>query len=746
MSEMILDTPILGFEFTGDPLVEGNFLPLHRGLTVFYGLNGAGKTRLLRGIRAALTGVRSEVGLGLIVMAGAGDDQTRWTSRAARPHPVNVALAHAVLAARTNTFSERTGWDDLGSSPSERSMTSTDASAIISEHIAALAGDEDADLTRELLDTRLFLLMPTGTEAYPAWDAWAVADLERPAASRSRAELTLAEEQFNADAPDDFDEMMESYEELAARIGPYALLPPSALPPFARGREAVRSQRFAVYAAYETDAEFLRGLELQGSIDFGIDLLDVDANPSISTSGYLSAVTSILAAGDDIYSDNEARTFHESLRHFGRPTDVAGLMRLATMLRRDSAGPSPEVSELIERTILEIATWLSARASSILRSFLPDAPTIALSIRPAALRFEGPATRWSFGRGVNIEDLSRAEQDWAGRAINEALHQHLSELDPARKERAVLTILDEPESGLHRSAEAQVAEALVQRGRSSARYDLVATHSPELLDSSDSHIVEVQRGGGAVAGRSLVHDLGPVDRADLSRLGLHPSDLLRSTRVYLLVEGVHDELVLRAFLSERLRRARVEVIVISGAKSLKTTLESEVLYKFTKATVVALLDNVRHAEVTPIWREAQNIAATVSPQRGAEHVFTSLSRQGEMGSLRSWLANALRLGYGDRVVPYGLSAKDVLEYFPAIAFTGAPDTWDELRARRAAESGDPSDEKAGGLKEWIGQRFGADFSGSAVEVTIAGEVPRMDVPTEFLTLMDMLETLSIPSR
>jgi hypothetical protein len=109
MNEVLSDTPIVGFEFTGDPLLEGDFLPLRRGLTVFYGLNGAGKTRLLRGIRAALTGVRTEVGLGVIVKADIGDDQTRWTSRGARPRPISVALAHAILAIRTNAVSELTG-------------------------------------------------------------------------------------------------------------------------------------------------------------------------------------------------------------------------------------------------------------------------------------------------------------------------------------------------------------------------------------------------------------------------------------------------------------------------------------------------------------------------------------------------------------------------------------------------------------------------------------------------------------
>lgn len=50
---------VVGFEFTHDPLLQGEFLPFHQGLTVRYGLNGAGKTRLAEGMRAALTGVRS---------------------------------------------------------------------------------------------------------------------------------------------------------------------------------------------------------------------------------------------------------------------------------------------------------------------------------------------------------------------------------------------------------------------------------------------------------------------------------------------------------------------------------------------------------------------------------------------------------------------------------------------------------------------------------------------------------------
>src|SRR3954454_3716549 len=49
---------ILGVSVFGDgPLAHGIHMPLDPGVTALYGLNGAGKTRLLRAVSRALTGV-----------------------------------------------------------------------------------------------------------------------------------------------------------------------------------------------------------------------------------------------------------------------------------------------------------------------------------------------------------------------------------------------------------------------------------------------------------------------------------------------------------------------------------------------------------------------------------------------------------------------------------------------------------------------------------------------------------------
>lgn len=723
-----LNCPIVGFEFTGDALLEGEFLPLRQGLTVLYGLNGAGKSRLLRGIQAALTGIRTEVELGMIVRVDGTAPDDDWDSRTARHRSIRTALAQAILALSIQNGRNRRGYAPeqafAGMSPTERPMASAEADAVIGEYLQELAGNEDPDLAAELLGTRFFLLMPTGTRKHPAWDAWPVADTALPAAARVFTEMQAAADAVNASAlPDGFDQFAPSYgaefdsafAEFEVRFGPRALVAGSASPQ-ARGRGSVSPSRFAFFTAGTIDMLSVRGLELQGTIDLGVDLLGFDDDAEAATERYLADVTTMLT---------EIERFH------------------AWKTGEETA----DFPAVLERSLLRATEELSRLAEAITQRAIPGAPTMRLHVRPRELMFSGPAVEWQFGaHEIALDGLSRAERLWATRAINQAIHQHIwqspsfaGQLLGYRPDRPSIAILDEPEAALHRSAEAQMAAFLVDEHLDPHRCTITATHSPDLLDAPASHTIEVQRAANSGSGKSQVQQLAPADRTDLARLGLHPSDLLRSTRAFLLVEGVHDELALRAFLNDRLRKARVEIVTLFGSKNLKKTLENEVLYRFTGAKVVALLDNIRMAEVTPVWVEAVRIAETEGPQRGADHIFAAMPKHDETGALRSWLGTALSKGYHDRVAPFGLQRRDVLEYFPAGAFTSRAESWDELRAIRASEAGDVVAAEAGGLKEWVAKRFGVDFSGAAVATAIAAAAPRMAPPQEFLDLMATLE-------
>lgn len=730
IAEPVLDCPIIGFELTGDELLEGEFIPLKQGLTVFYGLNGAGKTRLLRGIRSALTGERSDVELGVVVGLDHEDHQERWLSDFTPRRSIRIAIAQAIGA---STVQGAAGSSEMGSFEEdrrapwdERSMTSAEADDIIRKYIRELAGETDPAVTAEILESRCFLLIPTGTRKHPAWDAWPVADTSRPATSRQLSRLQAAGSAFDAGVPaglrpEDYADnatVAKLRAELLDPFDPLALIQDGS--PRARGRQAVEPTHYSFYAAGHSQIIRMRGLELRGQIDLGISVWDLDGDAESATRVHLASATRLDAAISELIAERE-----------------------------------PEIAmnhrETSERRILESVFELSRRADELLQKALPGTPAIRLYVRPRNLMFGGPAVEWQVGeQALGLEDLSRAEVIWARRAINQAVYENLDHLlkdmmplIDTHPNRPRVTLLDEPEAALHRSAEAHMSEFLSELSANTRQCVIVATHSPHLLDSSAAHTIEVRRAVPVGSAKSRVQQLGVPDREDLARLGLRPSDLLSFTRVFLLVEGVHDEAALRAFFDERLRRAQVEIITLSGAKNLKRTLENEVLYKFTDARVVAMLDNIQMAEVEPVWAEAIQLAETAGPQRAADYIFSTLPRTDEIGALRSWLGTALGRGYHRRVAPFGLQARDVLEYFPAGAFTARSETWDELREIRAVEDGTPV--SAGGLKEWIGRRFGTDFSGAAVEIAIASEAPRMEIPQEFRTLMALLEAGGQPN-
>lgn len=107
-----MECAIVGFDFTNDSLLSGSVLELRPGLTVAYGANGAGKTRLLRGMNAALSGVQSDVSIALIVRAQRPSDLTGvrhyWSGDGSGVRPFLVALAQAL------PYEDKVAWYDPG--------------------------------------------------------------------------------------------------------------------------------------------------------------------------------------------------------------------------------------------------------------------------------------------------------------------------------------------------------------------------------------------------------------------------------------------------------------------------------------------------------------------------------------------------------------------------------------------------------------------------------------------------------
>lgn len=700
-----MENPAFTLAVVLDPLLDAQVpIDVHRGLNVLYGRNGAGKTRLLTGLRNALEGVRGTTGVGLLVRADRSQHDTDGEAYGLH-RSITTMLARSV-ASPADFVHYRPGMP-----LADHRLPPLRASQILDEYL--LDRLPDSGPARDwVLENRLFLMIPVGTPGSPAWEAWPVAE---PGLDWVRAEeefLQAEFERYDADYVFDDDEDLDP--ELQAAVeGRYvdavegAVLFPEA------NRELYPSTMLGgiwhlgpyspIGYGYRSTAQ-LDSIVVTGAVDFGLDLIDYDRPIAEATAASLAAAADI-------------------------PTKGFGLLER----------PGKKV---VERALAARAEALGRDVTARLRRVLLDAPSAELQLsRPAERLFKEPFT-WTFRRDsggwrqVPFGGLSRAERLWAERAIHEAIWAASDRDEDGDDEppRARLHIYDEPEAALHRSAEAQMARALVEMARDPRAVVVAATHSPELLDATTANVIEVRRGVPS----SVVHRLDDVSRHSLNDLGLNPSDLLRLTRVFLLVEGLHDEVLVERFLGARLREARVDVIPIRGGGRLASTADSRVLFDYTDAHVVALLDNTDARRVADVWERSVEAAATGDLAEAKQIVTDEIGyRDGESQYLTSWLTRALDYGLASRLSPAGLEAADIIEYLPVERVVPTATSWDELhdrhREERETRSGTPK-----GFKEWLSARYRVSFNRDSLLEYAAG----LPVPRDFERLMKTLEAIS----
>ena len=411
-------------------------------------------------------------------------------------------------------------------------------------------------------------------------------------------------------------------------------------------------------------------------------------------------------------------------------------------------------------------TALSKEANQILTSLLQDGPELRLTLAPphkwltsSPLVWTSPATlpllkdreletpdaAWE--KAVPIADLSTAESRWARIAIRRALdrvpipspnedegHVPAPNWDwlEQRFRPADLVIIDEPEAALHRAAERHMAHGLDGLTVAGPQV-VVATHSPEILNRPEVSLIHVHRhrGGPTSASQMPKFDL----EESYAELGLLPSDLIGMYRIFLLVEGEHDEIVVRALLPDVIESSRVKIVAMRGGAKLPSTVESQLLFDMTTAHVVALLDNVAASEIDATWQEAQERYLSGDADLAIDYLTGQMrGRKGEEYQwISQWLARALKKGISERLLPYGLAARDIVEYLPAEAIVPkAHKSWVELRAEHDAAR--PGLDRSKGLhdfKTWLTRTYGADVSPQAIRAAAATVT---DVPAEFQKL------------
>lgn len=298
----------------------------------------------------------------------------------------------------------------------------------------------------------------------------------------------------------------------------------------------------------------------------------------------------------------------------------------------------------------------------------------------------------------------------------------------AEKRSTQWVVIDEPESGLHRTAEAELAEVLASPAWNKGSVVVVATHSPEFLDLPNAHVLHIDAG--------KVRELTSANREELAVLGLRPADLLTQIRTFLLVEGEHERLIFEALFSEELRRMRCKIIVARGGKNMKDVFESQMIFEFTDAKVISLLDNIDAQVVTLLWEVARKVAGEGKEPEAGQYVRSGLpgSKSGENKFLSEFLSLALKSGQHERVEVWGLSKGDILYYFSPSDF-GLKIPFKEL----VMEHQDQFTQGGDNFKTWARKKYRADFSDRAV--VLAAE--SLDhIPDDFVNLLMQISSLS----
>lgn len=773
-----VESELVGFVFPGDALLETETpLEVRRGLNVLYGLNGAGKSRVLRAIQSALLGVESSANVALVV-------------RIDVEHLRDQGEVRGAVEARKSDYERRVETEAFGRSPAEAiaaAVAQPDQmpwvlpeqsgrideqiprrsliAELVDEVVAERLGDCDARLGAEISGDSLFMFVPIGTAGAPAWAVWPVADARLPEADAESARLG----HLAALAYDDPDSELDHVVELEDETSKSPLFAKGYSEVWVHGVETrnLEPHPFIPYGMGVSQSDGVKPIHVRGRVDFGLDSPDSSSDVGSLTAQHLATVwaglISVLEDGSERVNraslEGETELFAPSWRERAlRPRRgrdwadvVQDLLARGTESEPLSDAPSwwsedvPADLDSVSSTMREIVADLEHQVNETLRSVLIDAPEALLDVDPAPTPFIAKPVAWRFGRWrLSIDALSRAERQWAELAIRESVVFQLNALVfGSAPRRAVLSVIDEPESALHRAAEAHMARALRNRG-DSGMFLVIATHSPELLDAPEGWITEVKKHGGNW-GRSRIEPLRAPEREDLARLGLLPSDLLRRHRVILLVEGQHEEVLLDAFLADRLRAARVKVVPLHGGRRLAGTVDSQVLFTHTDAHVVALLDNLRAERLASVWEVATGLAVRGDVQAAidaaVEGIPDNRKRKGdEAGYMRGWLTRALQEGLTSRATPYALGEADIIRYLPVSSFVPEADSWSELERRhneeRAAAKPDrmpPSDFKA-----WMADRFKMTITPGLLRDTAT----TIETPQDFERLMKTLEAIS----
>lgn len=662
---------LLGMRSNAGPLDNVAIL-FGPSVTALYGQNGAGKTWILNSLRNALRGHSTGM-TQLICEFEPGSAGYEWT------------LDQVAETARDTRY-EATPDHDRKWLREAIETWFYNGGRFLKPYNHR--DDLPTGLVDELSTVTTFALIPTGNLA-PEWDIW----LCMPRDGAGFPACTRAMEEFiriRGEAAEEVNRRGDEYRRKVTALKSVAWTKEDG--------EEIEKER----ERYEEEVEELllsplfqplAGLLWEYSylpdpdtIDQWIDPMITDNLPIPVVKLFASRDIPLVLEADEDEADIDAATAQVFAEVFSKKLDEADDGLTLTTQMKEWAG------------------HLNDAANTLYASLLQDAPNLSLEVRKLGRWAVEGSMHWHVTYGddpastVPVAGLSRAERRWARIAVRRAL-----DISGA----TTTLIIDEPEAALHRVAERHMARGLDGLTTLGPQV-VVATHSPEVLNAQTTGCIHVAKHNG----QTHVGQMPSPGPETLAELGLSPSDLLGLYRIFLLVEGEHDEIVIRALCGASLDDARVKIIPLRGGRNLPGTIESQLLFDLSDAHLVAVLDSVRAEEISSVWMEAQTRYLSQDTEGAIDYLAEAFNQKKVMEHewIVNWLSRAIKKGVHSRMHPYGLAARDIIEYLPVeVLVPRAGKSWDELR--REHDAAMPSLDRTKGLhvfKTWLNHVYKAD--------------------------------------
>jgi len=261
---------------------------------------------------------------------------------------------------------------------------------------------------------------------------------------------------------------------------------------------------------------------------------------------------------------------------------------------------------------------ISTAATARFQNFFEDAPTLRVELSTVDEWFpDGPQVRWmAHGKDTPafpIDDLGSAHRRFAYFSIRAALKtvSTVSVLKRHSTTRSVsLALIDEPERALHRAGESRVIAALPGL----AQYVIAATHSPRFIAASSVNLIHLTKQPEERLG--VASHLGGLTTGDANdrhataeHLGVDLADLLLLTKVIILVEGPHDEMIIKFMCPEIVGHVDVAIVPLGGIDGIPGLANSRFLIDMTDARILVVTDNVKEPAIRKADSKAREFKA-----------------------------------------------------------------------------------------------------------------------------------------